>query len=315
MNRFLKTLLMVAGALALTTVVRADNQVGHRLLVHANGHVMILNAKGEIEWQVDMPFTSHDIQILPNGNMLIQNTITTVVEMTPNKEIVWKHESKPIPSNSGDVQIHAFQRLKNGNTMISETGNSRIIEVDKDDKVVHEIPVKFDTPPAHNDTRRVRKLDNGHYLAGHEIQGVVREYDADGKVVWSYKLDLDGRERVPGGDGHGADPFGAVRLKNGNTLIAGGNNNRVLEVNKAGEIVWSIGRDELPGVHLCWVTSLQVLPNGNIIFGNTHAGPDNPQLIEVTHDKKVVWTFNNFATVGNSLTAVQVLDVKGKILR
>ncbi|MEP6754371.1 MAG: hypothetical protein ABJA67_02635, partial [Chthonomonadales bacterium] len=203
-------LLLVLCSLLFATAGMAD--VGHRFIAHSNGHVVILNAKGEIEWEVAMPFTSHDIQVLPNGNMLIQNSITTVVEMTPAKEIVWKHESKPIASNAGDVQIHSFQRLKNGITMISETGNSRIIEVDKLDKIVHEIPIKFDTPPAHNDTRSVRKLDNGHYLAGHEIQGVIREYDQTGNVVWSYKVDLAGRERVPGGDGHGAEPFGALRL-------------------------------------------------------------------------------------------------------
>jgi len=311
MKSSIRIVFAVICAFALAAGGRADDKVSHRIIAHSNGHVVILNVKGEIEWEVAMPFTSHDIQVLPNGNVLVQDSLTTIVEMTPKKEIVWKHESKPTASNAGDVQIHAFQRLKNGTTMVSETGNSRIIEVDRDDKIVREIPIKFDSAPAHNDTRRVRKLANGNYLAGHEIQGVIREYDPAGKVVWSYKVDLAGRERVAGGDGHGAEPFGALRLKNGNTLIACGNNNRVLEVNKAGETVWSIDRDELPGVHLCWVTSLQALPNGNIIIGNTHAGPDNPQLIEVTRDKKVVWTFKNFPVAGNNLCASQVLDVKG----
>ena len=315
MKNTIRKSLIVFATLALTSIAHAEDKAGHRFIAHSNGHVMILSTKGEIEWDVPMAFTSHDIQVLPNGNVLIQDSLTTIIEMTPKKEIVWKHASKPIPTNTGDVQIHAFQRLKDGRTMVSETGNSRIIEVDKDDQIVHDIPIKFDTPPAHNDTRTVRKLDNGNYLAGHEIQGVIREYDPSGKVVWTYKVDLAGRERVPGGDGHGAEPFGALRLKNGNTLIACGNNNRVVEVNKTGEIVWSIDRDELPGVHLCWVTSLQVLPNGHIIIGNTHAGPENPQLIEVTRDKKVVWTFKNFAVVGNNLCASQVLDVKGKVLR
>ena len=110
--------LLAALSLTLTAgAVRAE--VGHRMIAHSNGRVVILSAKGEVEWEVPMPFTSHDIQVLPNGNMLIQNSITTVVEMTPSKEIIWKHESKPIASNTGDVQIHAFQRLKNGITMIS----------------------------------------------------------------------------------------------------------------------------------------------------------------------------------------------------
>ena len=46
------------------------------------------------------------------------------------------------------------------------------------------------TPDPHRDTRMVRKLDSGNYLVCHEGDGCVREYDAAGKVVWEYKLDL-----------------------------------------------------------------------------------------------------------------------------
>jgi hypothetical protein len=81
-------------------------------------------------------------------------------------------------------------------------------------------------------------------------------------------------------------------------------------VTPQGKTVWSIEQEELPGIKLAWVTTLQVLPSGNIIVGNTHAGPDNPQLFEVTRDKKVVWTFRDFKTFGNSLATAAVLDVK-----
>jgi hypothetical protein len=47
-----------------------------------------------------------------------------------------------------------------------------------------------------------------------------------------------------------------------------------------------------------------------LIIGNCHAGPKNPQLIEVTRDKKLVWTFKDFQVFGNSLAAAQVLDLK-----
>ena len=104
--------------------------------------------------------------------------------------------------------------------------------------------------------------------------------------------------------------YGALRLSNGNTVIAGGNNNRVLEVDKGGKIVWSIDQKELPGVTLAWVTTLHALPNGNLIVGNCHAGEANPQLFEVTREKKVVWTFNDFKTFGNSMATAHVLDLK-----
>jgi hypothetical protein len=120
--------------------------------------------------------------------------------------------------------------------------------------------------------------------------------------------DLAGRPRTPGHDGHGTEVFGALRLPGGNTLIACGNGNRVIEVNPEGKTVWALEHDELPGIRLFWVTTLKVLPDGHIVVGNCHAGPDNPQLIEVTRDKKVVWTFKDFTTFGNDLAAATVLD-------
>jgi PQQ-like domain len=291
--------------------------VQHRVLAVDNGHAAIVNAKGEVEWEVPLKHDAHDIAMLPGGNVLLHTGPTTVVEMTPDKKIVWRHEAKPKPGYLGAIEIHSFQRLDNGLTMISESGNRRIIEVDKDDKIVREIPLTVNRPEPHRDTRLVRKLASGNYLVCHEGDGAVREYDPTGKVVWSYKLDLDGRPRSPGHgpEGHGTEVFGAIRLANGNTLIAAGNGNHVIEVTPAGKIVWTIGQHELPGITLAWVTTLELLPNGNLIFGNTHAGPENPQLIEVTRDKKVVWTFKNFKTFGNGLAAAQVLDVEGGVIR
>jgi hypothetical protein len=64
----------------------------------------------------------------------------------------------------------------------------------------------------------------------------------------------------------------------------------------------------LPNIQLAWVTTLQVLPNGNIVLDNCHAGPKNPQIIEVNRDKKVVWTFHDFDRFGDATTNTQVLD-------
>jgi hypothetical protein len=86
-------------------------------------------------------------------------------------------------------------------------------------------------------------------------------------------------------------------------------------VTPEGKTVWAIEQKELPGITLAWVTMLEVLPSGNIIIGNCHAGPENPQLIEVTRDKKVVWTFKDWRTFGNSLAVAAILDVQGKVIR
>ena len=44
-------------------------------------------------------------------------------------------------------------------------------------------------------------------------------------------------------------------------------------------------------------------------------GPDNPQVVEVTPEKKVVWQFKDFERFGNSTPVAVVLDGEGKPLK
>ena len=314
MKRILFALVAILPLLAPARAADTD-KVTHRFAAAVQGKIVILDKDGKIEWELKNNFVSHDMQVLDNGNILYIRGNATVAEVNKDGKTVWEHTSKPVGDYKGAVEVHACQRLDDGNTMIAETGNKRIIEVDKDGKEVFALALVVDHPDSHRDTRLVRKLENGHYLVCHGRDGMLREYDRTGKVVWSYKMDLGGRDATPGHEGHGTEAYSALRLPNGNTLIGGGNNNRVIEVDKDGKIVWKIDHDELPGIKLFWVTTLQVLPNGNVVIGNTHAGKDNPQLIEVTRDKKVVWTLNNFALTGNDLCTTQMLDVKGKLIR
>ena len=110
---------------------------------------------------------------------------------------------------------------------------------------------------------------------------------------------------------------GAIRLRNGNTLIASGSGSSVVEVAPQGKIVWEV-KDSVPDtqISLKWTTFLTELDNGNFIVGNCHAGAKSPQLFEITRDKKVVWQFNQFETFGNGLACSQVLnDDQSKLVR
>ena len=211
----------------------------YRVLAADKGHVAIVGAKGEVEWEVANRAEVHDLCLLPNGHVMFTTAPTVIVEMNPEKKVVWKYEAKPKEGYKGSVEIHAFQRLADGITMVAESGNRRIVEVDKQGKILVEVPLTVEHPNSHRDTRLVRKLESGNYLACHEGDGKVREYDKTGKVVWSYTLDLADRPRSPGHgpEGHGTEVYSAYRLANGNTLIGGGNNNRVIEVDKDGKIV------------------------------------------------------------------------------
>jgi hypothetical protein len=298
---------MRTGLLLLFLAVPALAQ--HSILVADRTHktIAIIDAAGKTVWQYECGHDVHDLHRLPNGNILTHDSHTRVIEINPKKEIVWSYTSKPRKEGS-KVEVHAFERLADGSTMIAESGNSRIIEVNAKGEITTTIPLKVAKPSPHRDTRLVRKLPGGTYLVCHEAEGCVREYDAKAQVVWEYALPLaKPRAGGHGPEGYGNELYGAIRLASGNTLIAGGNNHTLTEVTAKGEVVWRLEPKDLPGITLAWITTVQALPNGNIVFGNCHAGPANPQLIEITREKKVVWTFKDFERFGNNLAASHVL--------
>jgi hypothetical protein len=272
----------------------------------------IVAPDGSLEWEMKVG-AIHDASVLPNGNILLQQGWTKIVEVAPDKQTVWEYDAAKMNGNEGKrVEVHAFQRLDDGLTMIAESGTARIIEVDTRGKIHREVKLQVNHPNPHSDTRLARKMANGHYLVAHESDGCVREYDGAGKIVWDYEVPLFGRERQ---GGHGPEAFGnsvfsAVRLANGNTLVGGGNGHCVLEVSPEKKIVWKLEQNDLPGITLAWVTRVERLANGNTRFGNCHAGPENPQFIEVTPVKKVVWTFKDWKNFGNSMPVQAVLEVK-----
>ena len=276
--------------------------------------IAIISEDGSTRWEHRIG-PLHDLHVLPSGNILLQLNWTRVVELDPQTgKTVWEYDAANQPDNKQRrIEIHAFQRLKDGSTLIAESGAARLLTIAPDQSILTNIPLKVDKPDAHHDTRLVRTLENGNFLVCHETPGIVREYRPDGSTAWEYEVPLFNRERRPG---HGVQAFGnqvfsALRLKNGNTLIGTGNGHSVLEVTPAGQIVWSLHQNELPNIQLAWVTSLQLLPSGNILINNCHAGPNNPQLIEVDREKHVVWSFSDFERFGDSLTNSQILSVDG----
>ncbi len=323
-KRLLKSFICLAILVALGCLVRTvpaqdqpeAKQPARMILVADSSaqRIAIVNEDNQTVWEREIG-PLHDLHMLENGHLLIQLNWTHVVEIDPDSDkIVWEYDSAAAGGNRGKaVEVHAFQRLADGNTMIAESGPARIIEVTPEGKIAAEVALTVEHPHPHRDTRLVRKLDSGNYLVCHEGDGTVREYTPAGEIAWEYVVPMFDRQPA---DGHGPESFGnkcfsAIRLENGHTLIGTGNGHSVIEVTPEKEIVWKLAAEDLSGIELAWITSIQHLPSGNILIGNCHAGPDNPQIIEVDREKKVVWKFHDFERFGNSLTNSQVLAVDG----
>ncbi len=259
----------------------------------------ICDSQGEMLWSHKTAGPSkghaghHDLQLLENGNILFHDTWTTLTEITLDKKVVWTYDSATMNGNLGErVDVHAFKRLTNGHTVIVESGVGRIIEVDRAGKLIHSFPLKKGGTES---TRLMRMTPDGNYLVCSENPGVVTEYDRSGNVVWDYLINT----RV----------YGAIRLSNGNTLIASGGGNSVLEVTPQKQVVWEIkGQVPKTDIELKWTTCLEELENGHFMVGNCHAGPDHPQIFEITRDKQIQWSFDQFDLVGNGLACWQIIE-------
>ena len=177
--------------------------------------------------------------------------------------------------------------LDDGNVLIAELGDEpRAIVVDRKGEIVKKMPFACQKKNAHMQTRMLRVLPNGNYIAPHLLDFVVNEYDPEtGKVIKSFPTDERGRVKRDW-------PFTAIRLENGNTIIGCTNGNRVIEVNESGEIVWQVDNSDLDEPLLDDACGVQRLPNGNIVITSYHAKGDSVKLIEVTRDKRVVWRYS-----------------------
>jgi hypothetical protein len=281
---------------ALLSVAALSHAAGREFACadYSVGRVCLIDSAGQITWEHPAKHCN-DVWVLPSGNLLF-TTGHGVLEVTRDKQVVFKYESKS--------EIYACQRLPDGNTFIGECNAGRLLEVAPDGKIVKEIRLLPEGKDGgHGYMRNSRKLANGHYLVTHTKDHVVREYDGEGKIV----------REIPAKGG----PHSVARLANGNTIIAVGDQpggSRVFEVDPAGNTVWQISNEDLPGDPLAFMTGFHRLPNGNTVISNWlghNRFGTAPHLYEIAPDNKVVWTFNdhtNFRTV----STVQVLGIDGE---
>jgi hypothetical protein len=235
---------------------------------HNNKKVIKIKLDGTLVW--DAPNgNGHDVQVLPNKNILINNG-NTVEEITPDKKVVWKI-GRPTVMNA-----ESAQRLPNGNTVIADNGPMKVIEIDKDMKVVWEFAVPNDNKRKTPTMRQVRRLENGNTLISASTEDKVIEVAPDKKIVWTYNVPF---------------PYLATRLPNGNTLISSGDGYGsprgwfVIEVDPAGKTVWKYGGADAPkDQQLRFPSGHLRLPNGNTLIAEAQTGT----IREVTPGKETV---------------------------
>lgn len=246
---------------------------------------VIVGEDGTIQWKLDMP--ASDGWILPSGNVLLALYKTNgfpnggVIEVErATKKIVFQYQGQ-------QDETSTVQPLPGGKLLVTELGpQPRAVVINREGEILKATLLQCQRENVHMQTRMLRVLPGGNYIAPHLLDFSVKEYKpASGEVVRDFATDDRGREKKDW-------PFTAIRLKDGNTLIACTNGNRIIEVDADGKIVWSCTNDDINEELFNDACGAQRLPNGNTVIASYHASGDQVKLFEVTREKKVVWRYS-----------------------
>jgi hypothetical protein len=254
---------------------------------------------GRVVWSYTNPLKGElgDCTMLSNRNIVFSRQFGAS-EITPDKKIVWNYDGP------AGTEIHTAYPIDADRVLIMQNGDpAKLLVIRKaDNQVEKELTLATRVPTGtHGQFRHIRMTPAGTFLVAHMDLGKVVEYGQDGKELWS----------VPA-----PSAWAAVRLKNGNTLISGNQRGYVREVNPAGDTVWEINKDDLPGIPLYTIQEVSRLANGNTLINNWVGSvpqaewPGVVQLIEVTPSKKVVWALRDWTMLGPA-SSTQLLDEPG----
>lgn len=224
------------------------------------------------------PRVVHDVDLLPNGHLLVTDGGTFqppapggIYEIDRGGGVIWSYSAGLSFAHNADLQA-------NGDVVISDTGNDRVLIVDSGGNVVWDSDSVALSDGSHlNYPNDANVLPSGNLLITDRDNHRVIEITLAGTIVWQH-----GQTGVPGGGPTRLNgPHNADRLANGNTIIADSNNQRVIEVTPGHTIAW------IYNVGLNWPRDADRLANGNTLINDSN----HHRVIEVTPEKTIVWTY------------------------
>ncbi len=262
---------------------------------------------GRVEWS--HPANTREGWVLPNGNVLLALSRGdggpggAAVEIERGKNgaadrVVWRYDGT-------QEEINSIQKTPDGTYVLTEAGpDPRLLEIATDGTVKVEFPLACQKANGHMQTRMSRKQADGTYLCPHLFDFAIIRYDATGKELARIGT------RDPAAPQLNTWPFTAITLADGGILAGLTNGNRVVEFDKDGKIRWQIDTADVDGA-IADACGIQRLPSGNTMIASYHVGKHGERLVEVSPEKKVVWSWQADVPAVHHF---QVLSIDGKDL-
>ena len=305
------------------------NQPGNILITDQfNNRVVEIDPAGNIVWQFGNGPGDHSANAITGTNdaerigtlTLMSGTGTPAGTTTYCKDgcvdnrvllvdqsgnIVWQYGQFGV-TGFGPNQLNTPVQntfLPNGNELITDQGNERIIEVQRSNNAIvwqyGQNGVVGNATNQLSNPNAAELLTNGHILISDENNNRAIEvtHTMPSRIVATFTA-------------HGtvSGVAFASRLPNGDTLITDSNNNRIVEVDKKDNVVWQYVTTNRPGSNLSPLPTRAVrLANGNTLISDQF----NDQVIEVTTTTTptIVASYGTINSPGYSpSTAVQFLN-------
>ena len=240
----------------------------------------------------------------PNGNVIAAG-YNQVIEISPDLasgfggKIVWTYKQGSAEGNTVEKsEVHSCQLLPNGNILIAEAGMPRLVELNKIGEVVKTITLPKTEMGVHLQLRMARVDEDGNYWIAYIGDGKIYCVNPMGKVT----KEIDAKM----GKADDQMLYDVHPLLNGNILASGAGTGKIKEFNSKGDVVWELGKNELPNINLSWIAGVQRLSNGNTILCDWGNGKSEIKAMEITPEKQIVWQLTN--PVFKGITRIQVVQ-------
>lgn len=211
-----------------------DSVDGQNILITDNGANKVAEYNGNNQvWSYSTGLERPRSAIyLSNGNILITDSGNKrVIEVNKAGSIVWSFDK------SMDKPVHAI-RIANGNTLITDLGYSRIIEVNTKGQVVW----WFSGPQGGSSPSTGNQAGTGIIPNTGSESNFSNLSDPDRSTGISSDYGAYGGDEEPQAPGDTLlFPRSAVKLSNGDILVADTGNNRIVQVSKEKKVVWQLG--------------------------------------------------------------------------